>query len=508
MSGQAGIVYLVGAGPGAADLITVRGLRLLQSADVVLHDRLIDPALLLECAAHTEIIDVGKRGGDSDTQTAIADQIIQLAKSGRTVVRLKGGDPFLFGRGYEELRVCRDASIPCVVVPGVSSAIAAPELAGIPVTLRAESRSLAIITGAKERDGDMPPYDFRALAAMDTLVVLMGRSTLPEIVQRLAEAGLEKTTPVCCIERAARTGQRTITGTLANIADEADRAHLSAPVVTVIGKVAALAEQAGEKPGRAKREGPLAGRRVVVTQPRDRGTRAAEVLSDLGAQVVSCPLFRPAYVDTRAFPMGVPDFNSSDWVAFTSARGVKGFFKLLRAMRVDVRNLRSTRLAAVGASTARALERHGVRADLVPRRASASGLADTILALTEIETRKVLHVRGERAMGTLSARLTAAGIEVEEAIVYSMVETDVPRLILDEIEAGVDAVHFASPSAVERFSKLVGGKVRARAICIGDTTANTARAFDYEPVVAATPSTRAMIDATCLALGRTGVRHV
>lgn len=507
MSEQAGIVYLVGAGPGAADLVTLRGLRLLRKADVVLHDRLIDPALLLECADRTEIIDVGKRRGDSGTQSDIAERIVDLARAGKTVVRLKGGDPFLFGRGYEELEACRSASVPCIVVPGVTSAIAAPELAGIPVTLRGESRSLAIITGAKERDGVIPPYDFEALAAMDTIVVLMGRNALAEIAERLAEGGLAKSTPVCCIERAARHDQRTITATLANIADEADRAQLSVPVVTVIGKVAALAQQQNPNERAAKPTGPLAGRRIVVTQPRDRGTRAADALGGLGARVIPCPLFSPVYVDTRSFPMGVPDFRSSDWVAFTSARGVKGFFKLLRAMRVDVRNLRSTRLAAVGGSTARALERYGVRADLVPKRASASGLADTILAITEIETRKVLHVRGERAMGTLSAKLTAAGIDVEEAIVYSMVENEVPRLVLDEIEAGVDAIHFASPSAVERFSKLVSGGVRARAICIGDTTAHTARAFDYEPIVAATPSTRAMVDATCLALGRRGVRH-
>ncbi|NOT00340.1 MAG: uroporphyrinogen-III C-methyltransferase [Phycisphaerales bacterium] len=235
-----GTVHLVGAGPGDPELITVKGLNLVRSADVIIHDRLIDRALLTHARADAVIMDAGKSPGQSSPgQQDINQWIIDHARRGRTVVRLKGGDPLLFGRGYEEWLACRDAGIPCAIVPGVSSALAGPASVNIPVTHRGLARSVGIVCG-QTRDGDPPP-DFETLARLDTVVVLMGRSELADIARRLIAAGRGPSTPVACIERATTDRQRSVIAALDSIADAADRADLRAPVVTVIGPTVGLA---------------------------------------------------------------------------------------------------------------------------------------------------------------------------------------------------------------------------------------------------------------------------
>ena len=248
MNAQATIatVYLVGAGPGDPELITVRGLRLLRRADVVVHDRLVARELLDHAGPDAEIIDAGKAPGQHRfCQTWINALIVDRAKRGLSVVRLKGGDPFVFGRGFEEFTACHDAGVPCVVIPGVSSAIAAPMAADIPVTTRGLVRSLAIITAEVAKDGSGPELDYNALAAMDTIVILMGRAKLGETCRALIEAGRSPQTPAACIERATTADQRTVRATLGTLERETDRANLQAPVVTVIGQVAAAASHSG-----------------------------------------------------------------------------------------------------------------------------------------------------------------------------------------------------------------------------------------------------------------------
>ena len=245
MKPQDGMVYLVGAGPGDPELITVRGLKLLRQADVVVYDRLIAPELLDEVRHDAETINVGKsRGAHRMPQDRINALLVEQARAGRMVVRLKGGDPFVFGRGYEELTACREAGIPCVVIPGITSALAAPAAAGIPVTCRELVRSVAIVTPATASEGHVPPLDFGALAKIDTLVILMGRATLPELADALMAAGRAPSTPAACIEWATTPRQRVVTADLATLADAADAAGLGAPVVTVVGQVAAEAHAA------------------------------------------------------------------------------------------------------------------------------------------------------------------------------------------------------------------------------------------------------------------------
>ena len=242
MNTTRGTVYLVGAGPGDPGLITVRGLELLRRADVIVHDRLVASELLAEARAGSEIIDAGKAPGSHRySQDWINALLTDRARLGLCVVRLKGGDPFVFGRGFEELAACREAGVDCVVIPGVSSAFAAPAAAGIPVTRRGVVRSLAVVTA--QADGDSPAglLDFEALAAIDTVVILMGRANLRSVLQGLLEAGRDAKTPAACVERATTPQQRVAVANLATLADAADRAGLAAPVVTVVGEVAACA---------------------------------------------------------------------------------------------------------------------------------------------------------------------------------------------------------------------------------------------------------------------------
>lgn len=238
-----GIVYLVGAGPGDPDLITVKGLKVLRSADVILHDRLCPSPLLAERRPDAEIIDVGKAPGQpSWTQTRINERIVQEARSGRAVVRLKGGDPFVFGRGGEEVIACDAAGVSCVVIPGVSSAVGVPASAGIPVTHRGVGRSVAVITGRTDGESDLPPHDYDALARVDTLVLLMGWANLRPICQALIGGGRDAQTPAACVASGTTPRQRVVTGTLATIADAAERAELEPPVTTIIGELARFAE--------------------------------------------------------------------------------------------------------------------------------------------------------------------------------------------------------------------------------------------------------------------------
>ncbi|MEK7711356.1 MAG: uroporphyrinogen-III C-methyltransferase [Planctomycetota bacterium] len=237
-----GVVYLVGAGPGDPELMTLRGLKALRRADVVVHDRLIDPKLLRRARAGAELIDVGKsRGSHRRIQAHINQLLVDHARRGFCVVRLKGGDPFVFGRGFEELSACREAGVDCVVIPGVSSAVAAPAAAGIPVTFRGVARSFAVLTAESADDDSAGVVELAGLEGVDTLVFLMGRANLPRIARGLIAAGRDAQTPVACIEHATTPHQRVVTGTLADIAETAERAGLSAPMVIVVGEVASLA---------------------------------------------------------------------------------------------------------------------------------------------------------------------------------------------------------------------------------------------------------------------------
>jgi len=470
MSDRRGIAYLVGGGPGDPGLITVRGLEILRAADVIIHDRLIGKALLAEARRDAELIDVGKaRGAHREAQQEIHELLIDRAHRGLCVVRLKGGDPFVFGRGFEEWSACREAGVECVVVPGVSSALAAPLAAGIAVTARGQSRSVALIT-AETASGDRP-FDAADLTRIDTLVVLMGRSKLSEITCSLMQVGKAPSTPAACIERATTPQQRVVCGTLATIAELAAREGLAAPMVTVIGEVAL---QAASQSLHAL--APLVGRRVVITRPRAAARDIERALLAAGATVISCPLIRIAYPreDSESDEV-LRDFRRFDWIAFTSRHGVIGFWKQLRALGLDARALSGCKLAAVGPMTASSLERFGLTADLIATRRCGEGLAEELLRAGNAAGKRVLFPRGDLALASLSSALRISGAMVEELVVYRTMRTPPPPRAVAELESGVDAILFFSPSAVRSFveAKLVVGE--AVIGCVGATTANAAR---------------------------------
>ncbi len=523
MTSPPGIVHLVGAGPGDPGLITVRGLSALREAQVVIFDRLVDCVLLAEAPPDAERIDVGKRPGDAPvSQDEIDALILNRAKKGMRVVRLKGGDPFIFGRGFEELSACRGEEIDCVVIPGVSSAIAASEAAGIPLTLRGISRSFAVLTAETAPD-TANAIDFSRVRGVDTLVVMMGRSKLESIARTLMESGWSPDTPVACIEQATTPRQRNVVGTLATIAAVAQEAELAAPMVTVIGEVARHAspspfqvenppwrgEGRGEgkstnskfdpgAPGRNtnnRAAGPsatlpvLAGKKVLITRPRAAAKKLAAKLERLGAVPIVCPLLRIEIPSENtaldAAVRGLPEYN---WLAFTSAHGVKALWRRLAACGFDARRLSGCKLAALGFATKRELCRCGLNADVAAR--SAGELAVAIIAQSGGSPGPVLWPRGDRALSTLPDRLRQAGSTVDDPVAYHTLFVKPAPAVLDHICGGVDAVLLYSPSAATHLASLALSPAHAIIIvCIGDSTAAAATAAGlHVDAIAAQPS--------------------
>ncbi|MFQ5430459.1 MAG: uroporphyrinogen-III C-methyltransferase [Phycisphaerae bacterium] len=492
-----GLVQLVGAGPGDPGLITVRGRDCLRAADVVLYDRLIPFELLAETRDEAVLIDVGKAPGCAPlSQETINERIIEHARRGRNVVRLKGGDPFVFGRGGEELDACRAAGIDCVVVPGVTSAVAVPASAGIPLTRRGTARAFAVITGHVEDEFGAPAHDYEALAHIDTIVILMGHARLRAIAGALIAAGRDPETPAAMIASGTTPRRFVVSATLATLADEADRAELLPPAITVIGETAARAEPNLGIPTSAPTHRPLEGRRVVVTQSTSTSGELNHRLIEAGAGVVHCPLICIHYPESgRDFQQAIERLPHMDCTVFTSIHGVRGFWKGLRSLGRDARALGPCQIAALGRGTARELERYGLMVDLIPESATAESLCRSLCEYdmfpklshdpwTHVEGQssseprpafKVFFPHGNRALPTLAAGLRAAGAEVIESIVYHTEEAHPHPAALANLRTGADAILFCSPSAVERFARLDLDLSDVAIGCIGPTTATAAR---------------------------------
>lgn len=475
MNPAAGTVYLVGAGPGDPQLITVRGRRLLARADVVAYDRLVSRSLLRVARADAELINVGKRAGHHRVpQDQIHHVLIDRALCGLNVVRLKGGDPFVFGRGHEELTACREAGVPCVVVPGVSSALAGPAAAGIPVTDRYRARSFGVFTAATAAvEGAAPPFDYQALARLDTVVILMSGERLAEVAQRLIIAGRDPATPAACVQAATTLHQRVTVATLNTIADAALRDDLRAPLVTVIGNVAALADKL--RPSAANASA-LDGIRVLVTRPRSASRELTEALRARGAEVIPCPLLRVSYKQTAAaLDTALSGLATCNWVVFTSVHGVRAVSRRLRVAGKDARAFGATRVAAIGPATAAELARVGIRPDLVPAVFTAAALTEALIRASFGCPGRVLLPRADIAGSELPNGLRGAGAAVHEVAAYRTLAITPPRRALAELRKGVDAIVFCSPSAVCRFVALRLDAADAMIVSLGPVTAEAAR---------------------------------
>lgn len=474
-----GCVYLIGAGCGAADLITLRGLRLLQRCDAVVYDDLIDADLLNAVPPEAERRYMGKRlGKHSAPQTEISETLVELARSGKTVARLKGGDPFVFGRGGEEIQALQAAGIPYEEVPGISSAIAIPAAAGIPVTHRGASRSLHIVTGHTADTPGGLPEDFPHLAALHgTLVFLMGLSHLEEIAAGLLAAGRPPETPAAVVSGGNADHPATVRGTLGSIAALTRQANVQSPAIIVVGQVAALDFSATV-------ERPLERVRIGLTGTRAVTSKLKASLSEQGAAVY---LAEESVVDELPLSVDLRDLcdGGRHWLVFTSSNGVRIFFRRLREAGIDLRRLATCKFAVIGASTGELLERYGIRADLCPHNYTSAGLAQA-LRREIADGEDAVLLRSAQGAEVLPRTLADRGIPVREVPLYTLHAdprtAETARTVLETL----DYLTFSSASGVELFFAAHGAvPEKTVCVCIGEVTAKALRKRYVRPFLTA-----------------------
>ena len=470
-------VYLVGAGPGDPGLMTARSLELIAAADVIVYDRLIPASALEGARPGATLIYAGKEaGGPSMPQDEISRLLVAHGSSAAVVVRLKGGDPFVFGRGGEEAEALVAAGIGFEVVPGVTAGVAAPAYAGIPVTHRDAASAVAFVTGHEDPSKPSSALDWGALAAFPgTLVFYMGVRQLPAIAAQLIAHGRAESELVAVVERGTLPSQRVVSGTLATIASVVADAGVRAPALVVVGAVAGLREGLRWFESR-----PLAGLSVAVTRARAQSSVLAGRLSDLGAAVVQAPAIRIVPLDGPALSVA-----GYDLVCVTSPNGSRLLFERLAAGGLDARALAGARVAAIGPGTAAALRAHGVIADVVPERFVAEGLVE---ALEGVSVKRALVARAAEARDVLPDALRERGAEVDVVALYETVAEPLDQAALEAV-AGADYVTFTSSSTVRFLFSSAGdlaSRLRGRLVSIGPVTSETLREHGLEPDVEAT----------------------
>ncbi len=492
----------MGAGPSDLGLLTLKAAECLKKADVVCYDSLIDLSILTLTSPECEKVHVGKRARKHTMpQEEINALLVKKAKEGKTVVRLKGGDPFLFGRGAEEALAASENHIPFEIVPGVTSALAAPAYAGIPVTHRDCAASAAFATGHRRSDKEVSQINWKALSyAADTLVVLMGVSNLRRIVNKLTRGGgkhMQHKTPAAVISNAGTPRQRTITAPLGKIADAATRASIKPPAVLVVGEVVKYREKLNWFESR-----PLFGRKILVTRPRHQAGILADRLGELGAQVIILPTIEIKPLSNYSRTDGAIKKllkagrkAQYDWLIFTSANGVSYFFERLHLLGGDSRSLGGIKIATIGPGTAKALEEYGIRADLVPENFIAESL---LKALEEkVSSKRILIPRARHARSTLPRGLKELGAKVDVISIYRTVPVECKRELMQILSDGVDIVTFTSSSTVRNFAKSAGIFDRKPALklrkikvaSIGPVTSKTVRKLGLNVEIEATEYT-------------------
>ncbi|MFP4001413.1 MAG: uroporphyrinogen-III C-methyltransferase [Thermoplasmata archaeon] len=469
-----GKVYLVGAGPGDPRLLTVNGKRLLEEADVVIYDRLIENSLLNHLPERCETIYAGKRPGKHRlTQDEINEKLVEKAREGKKVVRLKGGDPFLLGRGGEEARYLRKHDISFEIVPGITSALGVPAYAGIPATSRDVSSSAAIITGHEDPDKKESSHDWRSLAkGPDTLIFLMGVKNLPRIQKKLLENGRPEDTPAAVIERGTMPEQKTLYSTLDEISQEAEEYNISPPAVIVVGEVVG-------KRVEWRSEMPLAGLRVLNTRPKKQARDLTERLEAKGAVVREVPAIKIAPPeDSSELDEAIERVGTYDWIVFTSTNGVDHFFKRMDELDRDIRSLEGINLAAIGEKTALKLEDKGLRVDHVPSKFRAEELLSGLKKKMDGE-RSILLPRTPKARDLLPDGLQRSGHDVDEVETYRTLRTSLPEDVEKDLKDGLyNMITFTSSSTVENFLKMIDDERLLENMivaAIGPVTAETAR---------------------------------
>jgi uroporphyrinogen III methyltransferase/synthase len=484
---RTGKVILVGAGPGDEGLITVKGASVLRQAEVVVYDRLVGEGILEQIPEDAERIYVGKNAGHHAVpQERINEILLEKALEGKSVVRLKGGDGFVFGRGGEELERLRDHGIPFEVVPGITSAVAAPAYAGIPVTHRDLSASLHIITGHLKNDAALD-LDYEALVRLGgTLVFMMSVSSIPEISKGLIQAGMLSETPCAAVENGTLNHQRKFVSTLSEMHHVVQAEKVQSPAVSIVGEVCQLSERFDWFS-----ELPLKGRRILVTRPKSTSSKMSQRLKSLGAEVILAPVIR-----TKPVVFEVPDLSQFSVLIFTSAAGVNSFFDGLMARGIDVRGIFGKRIAVVGNETAAALKVFGLLADFIPSVYCGEALAREMTATGWLTTKDKALIAGASVMSPdLTDLLASKGIPFEITIVY---ETE--KLPCQDIDPlAFDWITFTSASCVEGFVQCVAAEKlgAVRALCIGEQTAKEASKYSMQVTISKEATVESMIETIC-----------
>jgi len=503
---KSGKVYLVGAGPGDPGLLTLKGKECLEAADVVLYDYLANPVLLQYAPATAERIYVGRRGrGQYQDQADINRLLIERAKEGNVVIRLKGGDPFVFGRGGEEAEAVAAAGVDFELVPGVTAAVAVPAYAGIPVTHRTLASTVTFVTGHEDPTKPVALLDWAKLASTSgTLVFMMGMKNLPLIVRQLLSEGRPSDTLVAAIRWGTKAAQQTIVGTLGDIVSKAEAVHLEPPTVIVVGEVVRLRGQLNWFETK-----PLFGKRVVLTRPQEQAKEFSQLLAAYGAEPVEVPTIQivpPA--SWQAIDDAMTRLSTYQWLIFTSVNGVRPFMDRLHAAGKDARALANLRLCAIGPRTAQELGAYRLTPDVIPTEFQAEGVI-AALAHVGIRGSRILIPRAEVAREILPDQLRELGATVEVIPIYRTIApaVDVASLTQQLQDGQVAVVTFTSSSTVRNFVDLLGGRDRARPLlagtvvaCIGPITARTAE--EYGVTVTVMPA-----ENTVPALAEAIVRH-
>lgn len=479
--GNNGIVYLIGAGPGDPGLLTLRGKDILERADVIVYDYLVNPLLLRYGRENAEVLYVGKKAGQKEaSQKEINTLLIKYAGQGKTVARLKGGDPFVFGRGGEEAQALEKENIPFEIVPGVTSATSVPAYAGIPMTHRDFTSSFAVVTGHEDPKKEETSIPWKALSKIGTVVFMMGVRNLSQNMKELIKAGKKKDTPAAIITWGTYSSQATVTGTVEDIAKKVKkRKDIGAPAIIVVGEVVNLREISNwyEKK-------PLFSKRILVTRPKDQALRFAGLLESEGAEVVLYPTIEIKPPSSfRTLDRAIKNLRDYDWILFTSVNGVQRFIERLTKKGKDLRELYGIKVGAIGEKTGEELGRAGIKVDHIPSDYRAEGLIE-IFSGMRLKGKKFLIPRAKAARTILPDTLRKMGAQVDVAPAYETVAPEksetraIKKLIKDK---GVNVVTFTSSSTAKNFFEQIGKIPKDTVIAsIGPITAGTVRELGYD----------------------------
>ncbi len=475
-------VYLIGAGPGDPSLMTARGIRCLAAADVVLYDHLVDPRVLRHARPDAERIDVGPASPKPLQQEAICYLLVEKAREGKVVARLKWGDPFVFDRGGEEALFLHEHGVLFEVVPGVPAGVGVPAFAGIPLTYPGGGDTVTFVRGYEDESHARPHIDCASLVKLKgTIVCYTGGRQLKAILEGLLTHGADAEEPACLVYNGCTPAQQTISGTLGELTRMAHEPAPRAPAILVVGRVTALREHLRWFDVR-----PLFGKRIVVTRPREQAADLVEMLEALGAEVIQAPTIRIVPPDDFApLDAACAQAGTFNWIVFTSANGVDYFMKRLQAGEGDVRDLKGARLCAIGPGTADRLARFGIKVDLMPAEFRAEAVLEALRATGDLRGQRILLPRADIAREMLAEELRRSGAEVVEIAAYRTVpvdaerqgEPDIYRMLLDK---RVDAITFTSASTVRSFARMVGEEQASDLLattvvaCIGPVTAEAA----------------------------------